>query len=147
MGFKSVLFPDHIKVSHYTLDIAGMPSMTFTMVGGPESELDDIEQPDRTRASGGRSKPGEIEVRHPAHHALERAALEAWWLECKHSTPGHKRVGTFTMYSQSGLQRMAYVLLGAKLQKRALPDGEMENDGEQAEITWTITYDDVDFLS
>lgn len=148
MAIKSTIQPDHFQVNKYTLLVAGLPPVLFTTIGAIESELDDTERPDRTRASGGREKPGETEVTQPAHHLIERAAMEAWFEECKDPvSPTHKKLGTLTVQSQSGLLLMSYALIGLKIMKRALPELDLSNDGEMGEITWTLTYDEVQILS
>ena len=147
MAIKNILDANHVQVNKFILLVVGLPPIRFTSVGAIESELDDIERPDRTRETGGRQKPGEFEVTQPAHHILERAAMEAWFEECQDPvSPTHKKTGTILARNQSDVVVMSYQLEGLKIMTRALPEFELDNDGEMAEITWTLTFDEVNVL-
>ena len=84
---KGVLAPDHIPKNKYELRVRGLPPITFTAVSGLEEELDKVDLPDRTGASGGNTKNGEFTARMPTHHTTERIALEAWFAECQDPVP------------------------------------------------------------
>lgn len=149
MPIKSVLLPDHVQVNKYQLLVAGLPPLLFTMVSSIEEELDTVELPDRTTASGGRSKPVEFEVTQPMHHTLERLAMEAWYTgeTTDPVLPSYKKVGTLLSFSQSNLIQVSYMLIGLYPFKRTLPDFELENDGEMATIVWGMKADEVTLLS
>lgn len=148
MPIKAVLQPDHIQVNKYTLMVAGMPPLTFTAISGIEEELDVNEMPDRTIATGGRTKPVEFDVTQPEHHLIERLAMEAWFSECKDPvSPLHKKVGTLLQFSQTDLVQVGYMLIGLFPSKRALPDLEMENEGEMGSLVWTMRADELLLVS
>ncbi len=144
MGQKFVIQPDPIQVSNYRLSVVGLPTLTPTSVGALEQELDKSDLPDRTQVSGGRTKPGEFEMKIPLHHAQEIAAMNAWYAEGQDpQTPTYKKVGTMVQESGSKLNKSATTIVGLWCQKRSKPESEMTNDGEMAEATYTMCYDDL----
>lgn len=148
MPIKGVILSDHVQINKYQLTVIGMPPMLFTAMSGIEEELDQTELPDRTSQTGGRTKPGTFDLTQPMHHTLERFAMEAWFSECKDPvSPLHKKIGTVLAFSQSNANIVSYMLQGLYPQKRALPDFEMDNDGEMGTIVWTMHYDEVLLLS
>lgn len=139
---KGVLAPDHIPRNKYQLLIAGMPPITFTFVSGLEEELEAVDLPDRTKASGGNTKPIEFTARMPTHHVTERIAMENWFAQCQDPVlPSYKKIGTLVKQSISSLASVSYVLQGLFLTKRGTQDQEMENEGELDEIEWTMSAD------
>lgn len=148
MPIKGVIKPDHIQVNKYQLTVVGMPPLLFTAISSIEDELDQVELPDRTTQTGGRTKPGSFDVTQPMHHTVEVAAMEGWFESCKDPvSPLHQKVGTLISFSQSNLIVVSYMLQGLYPQKRALPDFELENDGEMGSLVWTMHYNEVVKLS
>ena len=136
---KHVLLPDHMPVNKYELAVAGIPTITFTTVGALEEELDKIDLPDRTAASGGRAKPVEFDVKVPMHHVEEIAAMEAWYEEGQDPvSPGYQKTGALSNLSLSGLSRFMTTLYKLWVFKRATPELDMNNDGDMAEKTYTM---------
>jgi len=74
---KGVIHPDHIPRNKYQLLVDGMPDFTFLNVGNLEEELETVDLPDRTTASGGNTKPIEFTASIPTHHSEERIAMES----------------------------------------------------------------------
>lgn len=147
MAIKGVILPDHVQVNKYQLTVAGLPPLLFTAVSGIEEEMDTVDLPDRTSQTGGRTKPVEFEVTQPAHHMIERLAMEAWWSECKDPvSPLHKKIGTLIAFSQSTIMQVSYMLFGVFPSKRALPDFDLDNDGDMAALVWTLKADEVQVL-
>jgi hypothetical protein len=139
MAIKGVILPDHVQVNKYQLTVAGLPPLLFTAISGIEEELDAVDLPDRTPQTGGRVKGVEFEVTQPLHHNLERAAMELWFRECHDPvSPLHKKLATLTLFSQTLLNQPSWSLLGLWIMKRALPDLDLDNDGEMAGIVWTM---------
>ena len=141
---KGVLQPDHIPQNKYALFVQGLPPIIFTAVSGLEEELDKVSLPDRTFASGGRTKEFEFTVKQPTHHTAERMAMEAWYEEGKDPVAlTYKKPGTLVKQSLSGTNIVMYILQGLFVCKRNTNDLEMNNDGELDEIEWTIACDSV----
>lgn len=141
---KHVLQPDHIATNKYVLAMTGLPPITFTSVGALEEEIDKVDLPDRTSASGGRTKPVEFDVKVPAHHKVEVEAMENWYEEGQDPVAvSYKKTGTLSFISISGAQQYVVTLVGVWNYKRATPEGEMNGDGEMAEITYTLCTDQV----
>jgi hypothetical protein len=139
---KGVLAPDHIPRNKYQLRVRGLPPITFTFVGGLEEELETVDLPDRTTASGGNTKPVTFTVRMPTHHVTERVAMENWFTECQDPVPrSYKKVGTLIKQSISSLASVTYMLHGLYISKRTTQDQEMENEGELDEIEWEMKAD------
>ena len=144
MVLKGTILPDHIPVNKYQLVVLGLPPMIFTDVSGIEEELESVVMPDRTNASGGNKLPVEFTVMQPQHHAVERAAMEAWFAESQDpSPPTYKKDGTLIVQSISGIQVVAYTLVGLFPSKRVLPELALDNEGELAKIEWTMKADQV----
>lgn len=141
---KGILLPDHVQVNKYRLIVPGLPPLTFLTVGALEEELDNTDLPDRTNRSGGRTKPVEFDVTMPMHHTLERLAMESWFAENKDPiTPTAQKVGTLIWYSQTRLITPSYSLLQLYPYKRGTPEGDLDNDGEVAALTWGMKTSEV----
>lgn len=139
---KHVLLPDHIPTNKYVLAFAGVNPITFTSVGALEEEIDKVDLPDRTSASGGRTKPIEFDVKVPAHHGVEVAAMENWLAEGQDPvSPGYKKTGTLSMISLSGALSFVGTLVGVWNFKRGTPELEMNSDGDLSEITYSLCTD------
>lgn len=148
MGIKATLQEDHIPVNKYILLLSGVPGITVTSVSGLETEIDTVDLPDRTRASGGNTKATEMTIKTPMHHTVERIAMELWMGECVDPiTSTAKKPGTLIMLSGTGKRVATYVLTGMWISKRKLPDLAFEDEGAMAQIEWTLQVDDVTVLS
>lgn len=142
-GIKGVILPDYYPQNKATLTVVGIPvPLTITQISGLEDELDVAELPDRTNGSGGRKKQVEFDITIPAHHTVEVAAMEAWFKEGQDPVlPSYKKVGTLNINSQSNLRAGFISLVGMFVSKRAMPDFDMDNDGEHTGLTYTIKAD------
>lgn len=144
MGAKHVIQPDHIPVNNYRLVINGLQPITFVSIGALEKELDTVELPDRTQASTGRTKPGETEVKVPAHHTIEVAQMDSWYQEAQDPiTPTYKKVGTLTLISGTRLINKVVTMIGTFVSKGGTPDLEMNDDGEMAVMAYNLKWDDL----
>lgn len=146
MGFKNVISENRIQVNKYTITFQpNVGEVLFTTIGALEAELDKADLPDRTSRSGGRTKPIEFDVTQPMHHDEGQVqAMENWWDDCQDPVaPDHLKVGTLVLFDQQGAPRKSYTLINAWLFKQGTPELDMDNDGEQALITWSISIDDV----
>src|SRR5690606_5954974 len=109
-----------------------------------EEELDVVDLPDRTRASGGDTRPVEFTVTQPAHHTAEVMAMEIWFREGQDPVlPTYKKPATLIKRSLSGQTLRAYSLTGVFVSRRATADLEMDNEGEMDTIEWTLNADKV----
>jgi len=141
---KGAIAPDHIPRNKYKLKVVGLPEITFTFVGSLEEELEKVDMPDRTAASGGNTKSTEFNVRHPTHHFIERIAMENWFSEGQDPVfPTYKKVGTLLKRSISGFGIATYLLQGLWVWKRVTSDLEMENEGELDELEWSMSVDQI----
>lgn len=145
MGIKGKIKPDHIPVNKYMLILETLPLiMTLTNIGAIEEDLDRVDLPDRTRASGGNTKAIETTIKQPMHHSAEVAQMEGWFEECQDPVSiNYKKVGSLLGISLSGETIRSYALDGVFLTKRALPEWSMENEGDMAEIEWGLSIDDI----
>lgn len=145
MAIKDVIEENHAQVNKYALSILpGVGSPVFISISGLEEELDATEMPDRTVRSGGRKKPVEFDVVQPAHHDVEVAAMEQWYVDCQDPVqPGHLKVGMLTIFDQQGRPRRKRTLVKLWNKKRVETDLELENDGDMATITWTLQCDEI----
>jgi hypothetical protein len=141
---KGVIRPDHIPTNKYHLVILGLPPLTPTEFSGLEDELQTVDMPDRTVATGGNRGSSEASMMIPMHHTVERAACELWYQEAQEPvSPTYKKACTLIMISGSGAIVATYSLVGVFIKKRVLPDLELAGDGEMAAIEYTLSVDDV----
>lgn len=142
---KGVIQGDHIPVNKYQLLVLGMPPLVITELSGIEDELETADLPDRTVASGGNRKATEFTMMIPMHHGVEQAAMEVWYRESQDPvSPTYKKAGTLVHTSISGSTLRTFTLIGVFPKKRALPDLEMVNEGEMAQVEWTMSTDDIE---
>lgn len=141
---KGAIRPNHIAVNKYTFLVLGLPPLTPTKISGIEEELEAVDLPDRTKASGGNTKAVEFTIMLPMHHTIEMAAMEAWFRESQDPVlPTYKKAATLLMLPIGpGIPRTRS-LIGVFPTKRKDPDLEMKNEGEMAEVEWTISADQV----
>lgn len=141
---KGEIKPDHMPVNKYELQVAGLVTLTAVEISGLEDELQTIELPDRTVASGGFRKATEFKIMLPLHHAAEMTGMEVWYREAQDPiTPTYKKPCTLIHKSLSGSKSRSYTLLGVFPKKRTLPDLEKKNEGEMALVEWMMSVDDV----
>jgi hypothetical protein len=140
---KGDIQPGHIATNDYELLFPTLPPLTPTSIGGLEEELDTVELPDRTKASGGDTRAVETDVAIPAHHHIEIAAMEKWYRECQDPVaPTYKKVGTLVIKSHvTGALPRTIALFGVFITKRATPDLEKGNEGEEVDYTYTLSID------
>jgi hypothetical protein len=144
MPIKATLQPDHIPTNKYQLIVVGLPPVTFTKISGIEVEVDTVDLPDRTRASGGNAKAVEFTAEMPMHHTIEMAAMEIWFTEGQDPVSlTYKKAGTLIHTSGSGAVLRTYSLIGIFCSKRKLPDLDFESEGDMATIEWTFQCDTV----
>jgi hypothetical protein len=144
MSIKGAIDADHIPLNKYKLVVVGLPEITFTKVSGMEVELEAVDLPDRTRASGGQTKAVEFTATVPLHHVTEMAAMELWFTQSQDPVaPGYKKAATLQRTSVSGAIIAQRSLVGVFPTKRKDPDNEMANEGELAEVEWTLSVDEV----
>jgi hypothetical protein len=98
-----------------------------------------VELPDRTKASGGQSKPVEFTATVPMHHSDEIAAIERWYVASQDPVaPDYKKVGTL-VYEPIGFGiPKTFLLRGLFPGRRQVPGMDMSNEGElqQYEVTF-----------
>ena len=144
MVAKGTIKADHMPLNFYELVIAGMPTITFTEISGIEEELETVDLPDRTVASGGNTKATEFSGKNPMHHLVEQAALEGWLKEGQTPvSPTYKKVASLIHKSASETVLRTYSLIGLFVKKRKLPDLKLDEEGGMADVEWTFSVDDV----
>lgn len=141
---KGAVKADHMPVNKYELIVIGLPPLTFTAIGGIEDELETVAMPDRTVRSGGNKGPVEFTADLPAHHLVQQAAMEAWFVEGQDPVSlNYLKVGTLVLKSNTGLVFRSYSFVELFVFKRGTPDLEMANAGDPAIITWTLKASDM----
>jgi len=124
--------------------VAGLPPILFTEISGLEEELETVDLPDRTKASGGNTLPVEWTAMHPLHHIVEETALELWFKEGQDPvSPTYKKDATLLIFSNTGQVIKTYALPGTFISKRTIPDLDKANEGEMAANEWTFNSDEV----
>jgi len=139
---KGVLNPDHIPLNNYALRVQGLPTFTFTAISGIEYELEAVDLPDRTAASGGHTKTIEFTASLPMHHTREIQAMEGWFADSQDPVaPNYKKNGTLIMTSISGMTVKSFLVAGIFPCNIKLPDVEMSNEGELQTIEYKFKGD------
>lgn len=142
MVMKGTIQLDHMPANKYLLYITNMPIITFTSVSGLDEKLETVDLPDRTKASGGNSKPIELTAKVPMHHRADNVALEAWYGQGRDPVlPSYKVVGTMNYISLSSIVIASYSLVGIFCTGRKTPDVEMKNEGDMVEVEWGFSVD------
>jgi hypothetical protein len=139
---KMVLLPDHIPVNNFNLIVVGGPPLIqFVTIGGFDWELDTVDLPDRTKASGGATKAIEFTATHPKHHVVEDVFLQAWFQEAQLGFPTYKKAASLVNKSISGFQVRTWNLIGMFPMKQVTADLDMANEGEMNVTEWTFVAD------
>jgi len=140
MGIKGVLKPDHAPVNAFELIVLELPQITFTKVDGIEEEIEGVEMPDKTMASGGNTLPVEFTAEMPLHHTTELAALETWYNLGKGNVAlGYKKNGTMIYRTISGAVAKMIPLTELWVKKRKYPDVDMSDEGKPGFVVWTFS--------
>ena len=144
MVMKGAVQPNHIPVNNYELIVIGLPKILFTTLSGLEEETEAVDLPDRTKASGGNSKPVEFTGMTFEHHTVELAALELWRLEAKGNvSPLYKKIGTLVKRGIDGNVVTTRTIIGLWITKRKDADLDLANEGEPAMVEWSFSGDEV----
>lgn len=147
MPLKGTIDPDHMPKNLFSIRVPGISiELTAISVGSLEQELETVTLPDRVVVSGGNTRAGETDIVTPAHHRAEQDAWEAWYSEGKIQpvSPTYRKTLIVTESSNTGLNLRAWLLGGAFLKKRTPSEKDMENEGEDSRITWTVAYSTCD---
>lgn len=143
MGLKGLVADDHIPLNKYKFKPTGLIDILFTKVSGLEKILEMVDLPDRTRRSGGNTKPGTFTAMTPMHHTAENNILEFWFkLNQDPIQPSNSIPATMEYFSGTGDIVRTVALVGVKIEIMKMPDVDMENEGELAQIEWTFAFDD-----
>lgn len=144
MGLKGKVQGDHMPLNKYQLSIVGLPTIDFITVAGLESEVDTVDLPDRTKATGGQIGTSELTVAVPSHHEAQIFAMEIWLQEAQDPvTITYKKGGILTLKSNSGQAERVWVLAGVFCSKRSIADMGIENVGELATTEYTLMCDEI----
>lgn len=137
---KGDILPSHLAVNKYKLIFTGLPELHPTTIGSLEEEIDSVDLPDRTSASGGESRPVEFDITIPAHHHLEIAAMEAWYQQGQEPVdPAYLKLGTLVIESHvTGQIPRTQTLMDTWCFKRATPELDQDNEGEMAVYTYSL---------
>lgn len=140
MGLEGVVEPNHAPMNRFELIVIGLPTIFFVKTEGLEEELEVVDLPDRTQASGGNTKPIEFTAESMVHHLVEKAAMEVWFNEGKGDvTPTYKKNGTLLYKRIDGGLASTLILSQLFIKKRKYPDGDVENPGDPGRIVWTFS--------
>jgi hypothetical protein len=140
---KGVISPDELKVNKGKLLIAGMAPILCTEIKGIAFEMEKANLPDATTVTGGRIKPGEFTIKVPAHHLVEVRLLEEWMKQAKDCVNSdYKKTATMMFFSASCTKFKAWNMTGVWCFKEVLPDAELKDEGNEAEIEFGFSYDD-----
>jgi hypothetical protein len=144
MTIKGILQPDHIPVNKFSFAVVGLIPLVFTQVSGLEEEMDVVDLPDRTRASGGNSQPFEFTAMQPAWHTAEVLAVEAWYEEGRDPISSSlKKPVIVTLSSGTGAIKRLLNLNGVWPSKIKTPDLDIDNEGEGAFYEVTFQCDGI----
>ncbi len=147
MVMKGSVQGNHIPVNNYELIVVGLPPLLLTAISGLEEETEAVDLPDRTKASGGNSKPVEFTATSFEHHTTELFAMEFWRREgLDPVTVTYKKVGTLIKRSIDGELGTTRTLIGLWITKRKDADLDLANEGEPAMVEWTFSADKLESI-
>lgn len=127
----------------YRLTVPGMKPITVVSVTGIEEDLETVNLPDRTTASGGQRGPVSFSIGVPAHHSDEIASLEAWYKESQDPvSPTYKKNATLTLISLTSTRKLQFQLRGSFVCGRHIEEQSMANEGEMNVITYPMKADE-----
>lgn len=144
---KGRIQSNHIPKNNYELQVTGLAkSILLTEISDIPEELDVVDLPDRTAASGGHTRATEFTAMQPSHHDVEVKIMEAWFQESQDPVAAtYKKTGTLIQKAIDGSIVRAYGLQGIFPKQRSIGEMSMENEGELQLIEWTFSVDDVLF--
>jgi hypothetical protein len=143
MALRGKVNANHVPVNNFELAVSGeTQTFWFTEISGIEFEIQAVDLPDRTKASGGNPLPQEFTAKMLMHHDAERKVLNEW-LEAaiEPVTATYKKTATLTHKTIAGANNAKYTITGLWIMKRKLPDLDRANEGEAAVIEWTFSAD------
>ena len=144
MGLKNVIAADELGVNKFKFLVNGIIPIFFLEVKGLETEVESATLPDQTTVSGGRKKISTFTGKVPAHHLVEVRALEEWQKQSVDPVdPGYKKSGTLIFQSKTGLKLKAWNIKGCWCSKEKLPDADLKDEGNEAEVEFTFMADDI----
>lgn len=141
---KGQIKPNHISKNNYELQIVGLPPIVFIEVGDISEQIDKVDLPDRTRASGGTKQAGDFSAMVPSHHDVEMAAMESWYKEGQDPvSPTYKKSGTLVKKGIDGTIIRTYSFTGLWVSERNMTSVALENEGEMDATEFLLNYDDI----
>lgn len=144
MSLKGRIQADHMPLNKFTLTVVGLPAIDFLSVSGLESEVESVDLPDRTKATGGQIGTSEVTVSIANHHEAQLFAMEFWLREGQDPvTITYKKPAILTQLSNSGDATRTWTLAGVWVSKRGITDMAMENPGELATTEYTLMIDEI----
>ena len=147
MPLKGTISVDHFPKNLFSLRIPGLsgPDLTIISVGSLEVELETVNLPDRVVVSGGNTRSGETDVVTPGHHLSEQDVWEKWWRDSSIQPVAvdYIKTAVLTESSNSGIALRSWIIDGCFPKKRSLSEKDMENEGEDSRVTWTLAFSNV----
>lgn len=141
---KGEILPNIITINRYKLSILGIIDLTPVTITGIEDELETVKLPDRTVASNGQRKSTSFTMGIPAHHELEKVAMEAWFIEGQDPiSPIYKKTCTLEMTAIAGDGSATFTLVGVFPMKRGIPALALTDEGTMATFEWAMSVDNV----
>ena len=133
--------------NEFAISFPATGPLTATRISAYTKEGDVVDLADRTRASGGRTKPFNIEIDIPTHLVEENLRMEAWHQAFLLKLPGYKIAGIVTYpmnwFTGAGVSDS---LIGAMCISKGRPEVDANSDGDMMVTTWTISVDDTQQL-
>lgn len=131
-------------VNKFRLLVTGLPEVTLVTSDEIEETLTIVTMPDRTKRSGGQTDPIEFSGTIPAHHEVERLALDQWYNQAKDPvTPGYRKAGSIVFERADGARILPFEFTNLWISGRTVPAGDMANDGDPALITYKFQADEI----
>ncbi len=142
MKTKGAIHENHISTNKYNLVVVGLPPLTPIKVSGLDEQLDTVDLPDGTKASGGNTKALEFSIDIPSHHILEVQSMELWYKQGQDPVQsGYKKDAVLIIKRVGiGLPR-TFQLTGLFVAGRKTADLEMKGAGDMAFETWKMSAD------
>ena len=146
MPVKTAIGDNILSQNEYEFRV-GTQKLTVISVGDFDVNLETVTLPDRSVVTGGSTQAFEVDVVVPTHHASEMSFWEQWFKDSQFhdsvsAAPNYKKTVTIIQKrTHTGTKSRAIFLSGVFPRKRMDTGLDMENEGDMARTTWTLSVD------
>lgn len=146
MPVKTAIGDNILSQNEYEFNV-GSRKLTVISVSDFDVNLETVTLPDRSVVTGGSTQAFEIDVVVPTHHSEEMRYWEQWFKDSQFHDKVQakfdykKAVTIIQKRTHTGTSSRTIFLGGVFPRKRMDTGLDMENEGDMARTTWTLSVD------